>query len=412
MLKIHIVQKGDTLWTIAKKYGVSFEELKKINAQLSNPDMIMPGMKIKIPGTGESIKKSAGHKGMMLPSKEMKYEHPFKEMKPPTVPFTETPSPKIQKEFPKEKPQPVTPVMPQPIVPDVEINQHFELTMDQVNQNIKQEVKKETHKKPSNIFPGLEESVGEHDESSSSSSSSHHKMAYIEYGDFYEGGIPYVNPYYCYPSAFMPFFPCQPQWTQQIPVVQPPMPYPVYQQPAYAYGLPGVDHYEMMSESFEESSSAVLPFMDMQAPPMYPPGAYWNQPGNVPISPMVSGAGVAPNYGTPYPGAVYPSVHPQPIPYRQESSREETSSKDCHCQDQSGGQMHMPSYPGGWPNMPVPAAPPYQPMYPPAPNLYGTYGQPYSGPTAPYGEQGHQPPFDQSSAFRTPTADDESHEDQ
>ena len=56
-VKIHIVQKGDTLWKIAKKYGVNFEELKKLNSQLSNPDMIMPGMKIKVPTSGGNIKK-------------------------------------------------------------------------------------------------------------------------------------------------------------------------------------------------------------------------------------------------------------------------------------------------------------------------------------------------------------------
>ena len=50
-MKIHIVQKGDTLWKLAKKYGVSFDELKKLNSQLSNPDLLMPGMKLKIPGT-------------------------------------------------------------------------------------------------------------------------------------------------------------------------------------------------------------------------------------------------------------------------------------------------------------------------------------------------------------------------
>ncbi|MGG0413201.1 SafA/ExsA family spore coat assembly protein, partial [Peribacillus simplex] len=54
-MKIHIVQKGDTLWKLAKKYGVSFEELKKVNAQLSNPDMMMPGMKIKIPGASGAV---------------------------------------------------------------------------------------------------------------------------------------------------------------------------------------------------------------------------------------------------------------------------------------------------------------------------------------------------------------------
>ena len=58
-MKIHIVQKGDTLWKIAKKYGVNFEELKKMNSQLSNPDMIMPGMKIKVPTSGGTIKKEA-----------------------------------------------------------------------------------------------------------------------------------------------------------------------------------------------------------------------------------------------------------------------------------------------------------------------------------------------------------------
>ncbi|MHC8522687.1 SafA/ExsA family spore coat assembly protein [Rossellomorea sp. H39__3] len=56
-MKIHIVQKGDTLWKIAKKYGVNFEELKHMNAQLSNPDMIMPGMKIKVPTSGGTVKK-------------------------------------------------------------------------------------------------------------------------------------------------------------------------------------------------------------------------------------------------------------------------------------------------------------------------------------------------------------------
>ena len=48
--------KGDTLWKIAKKYGVNFEELKKLNSQLRNPDMIMPGMKIKVPTSGGNMK--------------------------------------------------------------------------------------------------------------------------------------------------------------------------------------------------------------------------------------------------------------------------------------------------------------------------------------------------------------------
>nr|WP_108669464.1 SafA/ExsA family spore coat assembly protein [Peribacillus acanthi] len=61
-MKIHIVQKGDTLWKLAKHYGVNFEELKKLNSQLSNPDMIMPGMKIKIPNPNASASKEGSAK--------------------------------------------------------------------------------------------------------------------------------------------------------------------------------------------------------------------------------------------------------------------------------------------------------------------------------------------------------------
>ncbi len=48
-MKIHIAQKGDTLWNIAKKYHIDFEQLEKANSQLSSPGAIYPGMKIKVP---------------------------------------------------------------------------------------------------------------------------------------------------------------------------------------------------------------------------------------------------------------------------------------------------------------------------------------------------------------------------
>lgn len=58
ILKIHIVRKGDTLFEIAKNYGVNFEDIVKLNPQLSSPDMIMPGMKIKIPSETKQVKNS------------------------------------------------------------------------------------------------------------------------------------------------------------------------------------------------------------------------------------------------------------------------------------------------------------------------------------------------------------------
>lgn len=73
-LKIHIVQKGDTLWDIAKKYGVDFEQLKAMNTHLATPDMIMPGMKIKIPGIEKAVPKKTVQK------KVEEIKHPYENL--------------------------------------------------------------------------------------------------------------------------------------------------------------------------------------------------------------------------------------------------------------------------------------------------------------------------------------------
>jgi len=49
LVEVHIVQKGDTLWKISRHYGISFDELKRVNAHLANPDYVVPGMKIFLP---------------------------------------------------------------------------------------------------------------------------------------------------------------------------------------------------------------------------------------------------------------------------------------------------------------------------------------------------------------------------
>lgn len=48
-MRTHIVQKGETLWRIAKHYGIGLDELKRLNAHLANPDYIVPGMEIVLP---------------------------------------------------------------------------------------------------------------------------------------------------------------------------------------------------------------------------------------------------------------------------------------------------------------------------------------------------------------------------
>ena len=46
----HTVVSGDTLWAIARKHGVSLQELIAANPQIANPDLIYPGDQINLPG--------------------------------------------------------------------------------------------------------------------------------------------------------------------------------------------------------------------------------------------------------------------------------------------------------------------------------------------------------------------------
>ncbi|HHX27808.1 MAG TPA: SafA/ExsA family spore coat assembly protein [Firmicutes bacterium] len=54
----YVVQPGDTMFLIAKRYGVSLDALIKANPQIRNPEMIFPGEVIHIP---------TGHRPHMAP---------------------------------------------------------------------------------------------------------------------------------------------------------------------------------------------------------------------------------------------------------------------------------------------------------------------------------------------------------
>ncbi|WP_053219045.1 SafA/ExsA family spore coat assembly protein [Virgibacillus senegalensis] len=97
-MRIHVVQKGETLWEIAKKYGVDFEELKQVNSHLSNPDMIMPGMKIKIPGSSVQVKQEGS-----LDKEMQQYPPQTAQQKQKKKEMETQPKPK-EKEKPETKP--------------------------------------------------------------------------------------------------------------------------------------------------------------------------------------------------------------------------------------------------------------------------------------------------------------------
>lgn len=48
-MKIHIVKQGDTLYAISQKHGVSLQTIIEANPQISNPDVLVIGDKVKIP---------------------------------------------------------------------------------------------------------------------------------------------------------------------------------------------------------------------------------------------------------------------------------------------------------------------------------------------------------------------------
>ncbi|WP_067727290.1 SafA/ExsA family spore coat assembly protein [Oceanobacillus damuensis] len=139
-MKIHIVQKGDTLWEISKKYGVDFEELKGINSQLSSPDMIMPGMKIKIPGTSKQVQKE---NVALKETKKETVQQPYKDFSPKPIAAIQEDDAKVQKPVKPKMPIPSLPQMP---VYEQDIKQYTTINFPQMPQMKAPQVKPEKEK--------------------------------------------------------------------------------------------------------------------------------------------------------------------------------------------------------------------------------------------------------------------------
>ena len=167
ILHVHVVQKGDTLWKIAKQYGVSFDEVKRLNAHLANPDYVVPGMKIfvpKKPANGQAtehpytndrpVKKNKEEytiepapkptsqpvpqsipKPMPLPQPVPKptmqpkpQPSPIPQAQPQPQPTMQPPPQPLPQPIPQPMPQPTMQPMPQPMPISIPINQHLSMT--------------------------------------------------------------------------------------------------------------------------------------------------------------------------------------------------------------------------------------------------------------------------------------------
>jgi len=135
-VQIHIVQKGETLWRIAKQYGIGLDELKSLNTHLANPDYIVPGMEIILPdhhgGTANKSNMTKEQQTAPMPTKQQQTAPmPTKQQQTAPMPTKQQQTaPKEQmtkpvKEVPKvvetapipqpmPMPQPVPMPMPQP----------------------------------------------------------------------------------------------------------------------------------------------------------------------------------------------------------------------------------------------------------------------------------------------------------
>lgn len=376
-MKIHIVQKGDTLWKIAQKYGVDFQELKKLNSHLSNPDLIMPGMKIKIPTGGIPIKKEAAYESNQETAKEKEapkketFEHPFANEKLMSPIETE------EEEETKTKPsKPYVPPIPnvhQPYYPNQKnIHNYF---MPFVNMNdvlnesanlsfVSPEQKPTLPKKPENVFHGVMEQ-----EEYENNEEENNQMA---------SQPPYM------PSNFMNGGQWQPYYAPVFPNVQMPPNQYVSAEEYDDDEMEEAEENDMDQPDYDNVPPMAAPaYMPQYCPqPFFPfapyPYAYYPYFGCTPVTPVYPGSGFG---HLPMP---YSPIGYGPIPVGQWVSPEMEEDEEKDSISKSNiypvGSMYQPSEECG-----CGGAAPYmyymQPMMP--------YGMPYYPPVQqemPYAE--------------------------
>ncbi|MGM0874407.1 MAG: SafA/ExsA family spore coat assembly protein [Bacillota bacterium] len=339
-MKIHIVQKGDTLWKIAKKYGVNFEELKSMNTQLSNPDLIMPGMKIKVPSGNVAVKKEAPMT-MQIQKKEMPMaEHPFAKEKPKAVLGVEDVEDTLPKEPISEKPSkpyiPPVPNVQHPVYTGLDVNNYY--TVNNMAM-MPQMAPPQLPPKPENVLPDMAKVDEEMYKEQAKSKPYYLPQEQQEEALKDMANMPNVPnmpnmqmPAYTapnIPNMQMPAYTAPNMPNMQMPAyTAPAMQHPQYGAPQYmvpvspilpGYGFCPPGPYQPMAmpygygpapnqpyhtavspEQYDEDDEDVaytpnMPYPQAMAPAHYGPGFPVNPYAGVPVSPVLPGYGFNPN---------------------------------------------------------------------------------------------------------------------
>ncbi len=433
-LKIHIVQKGDTLWNIAKKYGVDFEEVKNMNTQLSNPDLIMPGMKIKVPSGNVAVKKEAPIQQGTIKKEMPLTEHPFAKEKPKAVVEVEDTKPKEPVTEKPSKPYiPPVPNVQHPVYTGLDVNNYYTVNMAMMPQMANPQLPP----KPANVLPDMtkmDEEVPKekydakteapqpyylpqeqhHDEEEYKDMANmpnvpnmqHMQMPTYTQPAMYQPQPQYVAPQYMVPVS--PVLPgsglCPPYYPMQMPYQYGPsmMPNQAYQQP-YPTAVSPAEYEDDDDMDYDHEQMGNMPNMPYQqqavAPAHYAPGFPVNPYAGVPVSPVLPGTGLG------YPNQVMGAYGEAPegydqmpnMPYPQQTAPA-YDDKDCGC---GGPAPQFPQQGYGYP-----MAQPYggYPMYQPMNQGYAPYGQ------NPYGYAPQQG-VDQQQMFGMPNFEREEEED-
>ncbi len=391
-MKIHIVQKGDTLWKIAKKYGVDFEELKSMNTQLSNPDLIMPGMKIKVPSGNVAVKKEAPIQQaapiqQTAPiQKEMpKTEHPFAKEKPKAVVDVED---TVPKEPVTEKPsKPYIPPVPNaqhPVYTGMDVNNYYTVNMAMMP-NISNPP---LPQKPANVLPEItkveaeedkaepfylpEEEKHEEDLKDMANMPNVPNMPNIPNMQMPAQTQPamyqpqYVAPQYMVPVSPVlpgsglcpPYYPMHPMPYGYSPAMMPqtqPYPYPTAVSPAE------FDDDDDDDDDYEHHAAPNMHYPQAVAPAHFGQGFPVNPYAGVPVSPVLPG----PGFGG-YPNQVLGAYNEAPNQPYPQAVAPAYDQGDCGC----GGPAQAPY------GYQMPMQQPYfgqQPMM--APQSFAPYGQ-------------------------------------